>query len=121
MIRRGFKRGVIVHRCEVSLGLYFKLMKKDGKASCSIWIDKTAPVICDLYVSEESRRKGFATGMLQLCEQIVKQEGHSEVFLWTAEGSWLVDWYKRKGYTPTGETLLRPGESVTNIWLRKEL
>lgn len=121
MIRRGFARKVIVHKCQCETGTYYKLMKKDGKASCTVWIDRGCPIICDLYVSASHRRKGFATKMLQLCEDIVKAEGHPGAYLWAAEGCWCVEWYKRKGYKPTGETLLRPGETVTNIWMYKEL
>ena len=64
MIRRGFARKAIVHKCQCETGTYYKLMKKDGKASCTVWIDRGCPVICDLYVSASHRRKGFATKML---------------------------------------------------------
>ena len=36
MMQRLFRRKVLVQKCTVELGTYFKLMKKDGKASCSI-------------------------------------------------------------------------------------
>jgi hypothetical protein len=42
------------------------------------------------------------------------------VFLYTDEGSWLVDWYERKGYKKTGETLQIHGRTVTSVWLYKE-
>ena len=121
MMQRLFRRKVIIQKCTVELGTYFKLMKKDGKASCSIWIEGNTPVLCDLYVSKSHRKRGIATKMIRLCEEIVKEEGFEHIFLWTREGSWLVMWYRQKGYEPTGEILLRPGESFRNIWLRKEL
>ena len=86
---------------------------KDGRGIQSL--------LNQLHRERRQRRKGFATKMLQLCEGIVKAEGHPGAYLWAVEGSWCVEWYKRKGYKSTGETLLRPGETVTNIWMYKEL
>lgn len=113
------KDNIMVQKCWMSC-TFFKLMEKDGKASCTIWLDET-PTICDLYVNESDRRQGLATGMLNMCEDLVKTEGYSGVWLYAEEGSWLVDWYERKGYKKTGETLQVNGQTVTSLWMYKEL
>ena len=112
------KDNIIVQKCLMSCA-FFKLVEKDGKASCTIWLDE-APTICDLYVNEDQRRQGYATDMLQMCEDLVKAEGYPGVFLYTDEGRWLVDWYERKGYKRTGETMKIQGRTVTSVWLYKE-
>ena len=110
---------IIVQKCHMSC-TFFKLMEKEGKASCTIWLDDT-PTICDLYVNESDRRQGLATSMLKMCEALVKAEGYPGVWLYTEEGSWLVEWYERKGYKKTGETLQVKGQTVTSLWMYKEL
>jgi GNAT superfamily N-acetyltransferase len=112
------KDNILVQKCQMSC-TFFKLMEKDGNASCTIWLDE-APTICDLYVNEDQRRQGLATEMLQMCEDLVKAEGYPGVFLYADEGSWLVDWYERKGYKRTGETMKIQGRTVTSVWLYKE-
>ena len=112
------KDNIIIQKCQMSC-TFFKLMQKEGKASCTIWLDE-APTICDLYVDESSRRQGYATEMLKRCEDLVKAEGLPGVFLYTDEGSWLVEWYERKGYKKTGETMQIHGQTVTSVWLYKE-
>lgn len=110
---------IIVQRCQISITFY-KLMEQDGKASCTIWLDEFL-TICDLYVNERDRRQGLATRMLEKCEELVKAEGYQGVWLYADDDSWLIEWYRRKGYERTGETLQLFGQTVTNVWLYKEL
>lgn len=56
-----------------------------------------------------------------MCEELVKAEGYPGVWLYAEEGSWLVDWYERKGYKKTGETLQIIGQTVMSLWLYKNL
>lgn len=113
------KADVIVQKCQMSC-TFFKLMEKEGQASCTIWLDDT-PTICDLYVNESHRRQGYATKLLKICEDLVRAEGHPGVWLYAEEGSWLVEWYERQGYQKTGEKLQICGQTVTCLWLYKEL
>lgn len=113
------KDNIIVQKCHMSC-TFFKLMEKEGRASCTIWLDDT-PTICDLYVNESDRHQGHATSLIEMCEDLVKAEGYPGVWLYAEEGSWLVDWYERKGYKKTGETLQVKGQTVTSLWMYKEL
>lgn len=108
---------IIVQKCQISMTFY-KLMEKDGKASCTIWLDEF-PTICDLYVNERDRRQGLATRMLKKCEELVKAEGYQGVWLYADDDSWLVEWYRRKGYERTGETLQLFGQTVTSVGYTK--
>ena len=57
--------------------------------------------ISSLSVDEDMRRNGIADTLLQMSEDIASLLFRN-VILWVACGTWMVDWYKRKGYTING-------------------
>ena len=85
-----------------------------------IWLeiyedDPTTCIFTHLSVDEKHRQKGFGTQALSNAEEIAKNFGCNEVWLKVENGSWMYDWYLRRGYE-------FDNFDVDNyVWLYKEL
>lgn len=91
----------MVHHFDYSPYKGFFMMHKNGYAVAKFHIDSSAPnigVLQDMYVSETHRSKGFGTIMQELREDYAKEMGCDKTALCVQKNSWMVDWYKRRGY-----------------------
>lgn len=65
-----------------------------------------------LWVDEEYRRKGYATELLALAEDLARKEGHKKISLeWSEEeaGMFVHDFYTRRGF---GERMFGRGTAL---------
>lgn len=59
--------------------------------SNEIWIDS-------LNVYKSARNKGIAEKLLSIAEKKAKEYGADCVYIQAKKGSWMIDWYIRRGY-----------------------
>lgn len=77
-------------------------IKIEGIAeACLYWyLDDTSVVyLCNLNVKSQHRKKGIGLQLQILREQIGKNLNASQACLWVKKGSWMYEWYKRRGYS----------------------
>lgn len=84
-------------------GKTITLVSTDGYSTVELQFDNSLPniaVIKGLMVFQPRLREGYGTEMMNICEHIAKKEGAKFLQLSAnKEQDWLVDWYKRLGYT----------------------
>ena len=68
---------------------------------CSYDNDGKDMYISSLSVDEDMRRNGIADTLLQMSENIAAFL-FRDVELWVAYNTWMIGWYKRKGYKLRG-------------------
>jgi GNAT superfamily N-acetyltransferase len=95
-------------------------MEKHGFAFAhAYWYhdDKSTINLNWLSVSESSRKKGIGTELQEIREEIGRKLGASVSSLQVEKGSWMHDWYKRRGYE-----YLREDDNDNNlVWMSKTL
>jgi len=77
------------------------IMEKNGYDFGRIyWFhdDNTIIYLYQLNVNEKSKRQGIGTELQQLREKMGLCLGAKISCLWVKKGSWMHDWYKRRGY-----------------------
>ena len=95
------------------------IMEKNGKGFGRVyWFneDKTSAILCWLSVNEDERKKGLGTKLQEIREDIAKIIGATTTFLWVEKGSWMYEWYKRRGYED-----YKDHEEEDCIWMKKQL
>lgn len=85
-----------------------------------IWLeiyedDPNTCIFTHLLVDEKYRQQGHGTQALFDAEKIAKNFGCNEVWLKVENGSWMHDWYLRKGYE------FDNFDDGDHVWLYKEL
>jgi len=94
------------------------VFEKYGKSFAKIyWYhdDQLSLYITDLYSTD--LHKGFGTEILSLCENIGRELGMENSYLWVDKNTWMHDWYKRIGYVD-----LKDYKDRENfIWMQKPL
>ena len=72
------------------------------------------PVLCELFIHPDYRRRGIGQALQIAREQKAKEYfGAITVALWVAKDSWMHTWYCRRGYD-------RPKDKdEKNIWMYK--
>jgi len=104
----------IKHHEKTNWGYSIHMMEKSGKAYArTYWYndDKSVIFLEGLHVDEKMCGNGIATKLLEMHIQIAKEKKASTQ-LKVEEGSWMHEWYKRRGY----KKYTRCEESNT-IWL----
>lgn len=83
----------------------------DGSVSCRLCFDHDGPnaTISDLYVQEDSRRKGGATAIINWCLKEAKAQKCLTVSLRSDNDDWIREWYKRMGFEVES----------SQVWLKK--
>lgn len=83
----------------VGFGLVYLDITKNGKKKSHL------PKLCDLYVTEEFRRRGVATALIQAREVLAKQYGHKQIYVSIdpVESYGMISLAKKLGYTPLQE------------------
>lgn len=78
------------------------IMEEHGNAFCELTYyenERHNMFLSNLNVSEHERRKGMATELLSIVEDIVKPKGCKYLYLHVNDStSWIADWYKRIGF-----------------------
>ena len=86
-----------------SEGISIYLIESDAKAmvQCFCNEEDKCMYISSLSVDEDMRRNGIADTLLQMSENIAAFL-FRDVELWVAYNTWMIGWYKRKGYKLRG-------------------
>lgn len=84
-------------------GRSYTFITNDGKGMIELSIEDDDErnyfgTIQSLMVHESRRGRGIANALLFMCEQYARQLGLQQVVLCARKGTWLIDWYKRRGY-----------------------
>ena len=111
--------GYIVHKKESDWGTAWYFMAPDGHsfARAYVYADDQDNITLDwLSVSPEYRRNGDGTALQLAREALGRQLGCKNSCLWVKKGTWMLEWYKRRGYVEYKEH--EDGESV---WMSKRL
>jgi GNAT superfamily N-acetyltransferase len=110
----------ILHYNAVSWGFSIMIMEKSGKAFGRIsryYNNETAVYLDSLSVDAEIRRRGVATGLQEIRENIGRSLGATVSCLWVEKNTWMHDWYKRRGY----EDWIPHEHEENSIWMKKSL
>jgi len=110
----------ISHSSPNNWGYSVEIMEKKGRAFARIyWYneDETIVYLDMLDVSESYRKKGIATKLQEMREEIGRKLGATFSYLWVFKDTWMYDWYVRRGYLPIGDY-----ENEKNaVWMKKKL
>lgn len=113
-------RGFIFHYTTYPWGHGINIMEKYGFGFCRIyWYndDETTVYLDFLSVSECDRHKGLGTCMQELREEIGRILRATESCLWVVKGSWMHEWYQRRGYVD----FIDHKTEENAIWMKKKL
>jgi GNAT superfamily N-acetyltransferase len=112
------KLRLIEHEVLDDTGGITTFMDVDGITLCRIyWYDDRDSLYMDsLDVSEAHRGKGIGTYLQEYREDRARQMGYDKTMLWVKKGTWMVDWYTRRGYVFHDEYLEEDA-----IWMLKKL
>jgi GNAT superfamily N-acetyltransferase len=95
------------------------LMEKSGKAFArAYWFKDVRKTIYldSLSVIEESQNQGYGTKMQEIRESIGKELGAKYSCLWVRKGTWMIEWYKKRGYK-----YYKKYKEENAFWMRKKL
>jgi len=90
----------IKHQEKTDWGVSIHMIEESGNAYArTYWYDDDETVVFleGLHVNKEFRRNGIASQLLDLHIQIAR-DNHASSQLKVKEGTWVYEWYKRKGY-----------------------
>lgn len=110
----------IFHCVRETWGWEVYVMEKKGKAFGRVYgynDDKTTAYLAGLSVEESSRKQGLGTETQKVREAIAGRGGIKTLCLWVEKGTWMHEWYKRRGYQDWKDH----EEQENNVWMRKEL
>lgn len=82
---------------------YTLIMTSSGEGICSVSIDeniRSCACIYNLSVEEKYRKKGYGNRLLKEAESVAQMLGASIVSLAAKKGSFMPEWYQRRGYKP---------------------
>ena len=109
----------ILHIQVTNWGYVFFITKKDGNGFARAFIMKDN--VSDIYlewlgVSDNSRNKKIGTTLQIIRENIGRELGCLQSYLWVVKDTWMKDWYERRGYSYYSEY-----EKENAIWMIKSL
>lgn len=76
------------------------VMSVDGKAQCRLvfYPTENVQVVSDLYVSEDVRKQGYATSILNYIDTNLQERKYTMVFINEDTPKWLFEIYNKRGY-----------------------
>jgi N-acetylglutamate synthase-like GNAT family acetyltransferase len=98
----------------------FLIMEETGLAFGRVYYykDDSETIYLDwLSVKESARNNGLGTLLQELREEIGRQMKFTKSCLWVENGTWMHEWYKRRGYQDWVKHKTEPNA----IWMRKSL
>ena len=96
------------------------IMEESGKAFCRAYMyndDNTTIYLDWLSVDNNCRKQGLGTLLQEIRENIGKHLNYTTACLWVEIGSWMHEWYKRRGY----QDWVNHKTNENHIWMRKSL
>jgi predicted N-acetyltransferase YhbS len=114
------EQGYVTHFKNDSGMFSILIMEGHGKAFGRVYwyFDEVGVVYLDsLSVDTQSRNEGLGKKVINIQEEIGKLVGASYLCLWVKKGTWMEDWYKRKGY----KTLEDYEDAENAVWMKKEV
>jgi len=96
------------------------IMEASGAAFARVYwySDDTSTVYLDsLHVDDKARRQGIGTDLQIMREEIGINSGAVKCFLWVKKDTWMLEWYKRRGYVYYSEH----ETEVNCVWMIKYL
>ena len=113
--------------CGVTARFYFSqdseietlTLKADDVAEASVyWYldDNSTVYLSNLLVYPQFRNKGIGEKLQVIREQIGKDLNANTSCLWVKKGTWMHEWYKRRGYS-----ILKYHKQKGFIWMTKPL
>ena len=102
----------------------FQVMESKGCGfgRAYIYFDDPKHILLDsMSVNEDSRNLGIGLKLQEVREQIGREHGCKYSVLSVDKGTWLINWYKRRGYKWYGR--YEPDENFESIrmWMKKKL
>lgn len=90
----------ITHAASNSFGYSVYIMGCDGRAfgRVTMYTNPSRCWISDISVDADFRRQGIGSELLLFCESISLKLSCCDVLLAVERGSWMYDWYCRRGY-----------------------
>ena len=110
----------ITHYSNSNWGDSILIISKSGDAFARIyWYhdDDTTVYLDWLDVDIISRKQGIGTNLQIIREMIGLKLGAKFSCLWVTKGTWMHDWYKRRGYEDWQDYT----EEDNAIWMRKQI
>lgn len=95
------KMKYIQHHFPESWGWSVMIMEASGAAFARVYCfndDKLVVYLDSLHVNDKARKQGIGTELQMLREQIGVDAGAVQSMLWVEKGTWMLEWYKRRGY-----------------------
>ena len=96
----------ITHTNYWNWGWSTNIIAEGGIACVTMSFDNDDPGVCylsGLSVVPKHRRKGYATALMSFCEQMCKKNGIFRIDLRSVKIDFVLDFYKKIGYTPIRE------------------
>jgi N-acetylglutamate synthase-like GNAT family acetyltransferase len=93
---------VIIHKNNWPWGRDDIIVIAGGRGLCTVSIEDDNPAVAYLSgvsVCESSRHMGLGNELLELSKQHAREMGAKMLCLWAYPEQWVVDWYKRRGFT----------------------
>lgn len=84
----------------------------------TIQLDPENCFIAGISVSDTFRRVGKGNELMDALEDVASRNNCTEVNLLVETGTFMHDWYSRRGYEAYSEEVI---EEVPMVWMRKEL
>ena len=78
------------------------IMTEGGEGVCSVTLDaiRSCAMIYRLSVEKKHRRNGYGHRLLNEAKNEARRLGANVVSLAAKKGSFMLDWYQRRGYKP---------------------
>lgn len=94
-------------------------IKADGVAEASVYwyLDDSSTIyLSNLLVNNDYRNKGIGKQLQEIREQIGKDLNANTSCLWVKNGTWIHEWYQRRGYSD-----LKNHKQTGFVWMTKPL
>jgi len=94
---------MIIHENKWPWGRKDTIVIADGRALCQLSVENDNPDVAhlsDLIVWESSRGYGYGNDLLSEAKEHAREMGAKQLRLWADPKSWVVEWYKRRGFEP---------------------
>ena len=114
----------IIHTTQESWGFTVMIMEKRGIAFCRLYCyndDSTTAYLDMLDVDVKYRRQGLGTKLQKMREEIAINLKCKNTCLWVESETWMIDWYKRRGYSYYSDYKDDSGYIKNAVWMKKEL
>jgi len=111
---------LIAHYHDKEFSHTIHIMFKNGSGYCRVyWFDDDPVNIYLEYltVSKAFQKQGKGAHLQVLRESIGRAIGATKSNLWVMEGTWMQEWYRRRGYVDTVPHEKEPG----SIWMEKNI